>query len=142
MSRKRPNRIRKLISLNLRRLRELRNLNQQELADSSGLSRNMVTLLETERTFPSCESLEALSRALKVTPASLFKEPSAFADNGKPLLNLIDNSEDLISFSSVLLRQKPLLQKIVMALVLEDERYLAGQREEAKAYLKTFVNLA
>jgi Zn-dependent peptidase ImmA (M78 family)/DNA-binding XRE family transcriptional regulator len=62
------------ISINLRRIRKLKNLNQQELADMADISRNAYRNIETGASLPRGSNLSALARALGVSVFTLTEE--------------------------------------------------------------------
>jgi transcriptional regulator with XRE-family HTH domain len=57
---------------NLRRLREMKNLSQEELYDLAGLSKNQIGNIERGEVNTTISSAYALSTALEITPAQLF----------------------------------------------------------------------
>lgn len=134
--------IKKLFALNLKRLRSSTGLNQSELAEKANLSRNTVAMMEQGKAFPSAESLENLAKALAINPTTLFldlrEDISPFIKKNGCILNPGENPLDLIAFVSAFLRQGPTLQKIVLALIFEDERYLDDlPEEERRAVLRS-----
>jgi Zn-dependent peptidase ImmA (M78 family)/DNA-binding XRE family transcriptional regulator len=62
------------ISINLRRLRKMKKLRQQELADKAGISRNAYRNIETGASVPRGNNLGALARALEVSVFMLTEE--------------------------------------------------------------------
>lgn len=71
-----------------RRVAELRaqaGLSLQVLADRSGVSRSMISLIERAETSPTAVVLERLSAALGVTLASLFEPPAGPDGTSGPL---------------------------------------------------------
>ena len=62
------------ISINLRRIRKLKKLNQQELADMANISRNAYRNIETGASLPRGSNLSALARALGVSVFVLTEE--------------------------------------------------------------------
>jgi transcriptional regulator with XRE-family HTH domain len=64
--------LRRVLAQNLRRLRQDRDLTQEELADLAGINRNYVGMIEREKNAASVDILEALAKALKVDPATLL----------------------------------------------------------------------
>ena len=62
------------ISINLRRLRKMKKLRQQELADRAGISRNAYRNIETGASVPRGNNLGALARALEVSVFMLTEE--------------------------------------------------------------------
>jgi Zn-dependent peptidase ImmA (M78 family)/DNA-binding XRE family transcriptional regulator len=62
------------ISINLRRIRKLKNLSQQELADMADISRNAYRNIETGTSLPRGSNLSALARALGVSVFVLTEE--------------------------------------------------------------------
>jgi transcriptional regulator with XRE-family HTH domain len=65
---------RKILALNLRKLRGQRALSQEALADAAGLHRTYVSSIERSERNVSIDNIERLARALNVTPASLLEE--------------------------------------------------------------------
>ena len=53
-------------------LRTIRGLDQSSVAESAGLSKSYVSLLEGDKRNPTLNTLEALSGALRVSTAELF----------------------------------------------------------------------
>jgi transcriptional regulator with XRE-family HTH domain len=69
----RPMTLRRTVAQNVRRLRKQRGLTQEELADLAGLNRNYVGMVEREEHSPTVDTLEALSRALRVEPDEFLR---------------------------------------------------------------------
>ena len=67
-------RTRELLSYNLRKLREEKNLSQEELAEKVNITRKTISLYERCSSFPSSEKLEAFADVLGVSIADLFRE--------------------------------------------------------------------
>ena len=67
--------LRRIVAQNLRRLRQDRDLTQEELADLAGINRNYVGMIEREENAASVDVLEGLAKALKVDPAILLQKP-------------------------------------------------------------------
>ena len=63
--------LRRIVAQNLRRLRQDRDLTQEELADLAGINRNYVGMIEREENAASVDMLESLAKALKVEPSTL-----------------------------------------------------------------------
>ena len=61
--------------LNLRRLRLMRNLSQEELAQKIGITRTAYIRLENGTTQPRTSTLQAIAKALDVKPADLLQPP-------------------------------------------------------------------
>lgn len=64
--------LRRIVAQNLRRLRQDRDLTQEELADLAGINRNYVGMIEREENAASVDMLESLAKALKVEPSTLL----------------------------------------------------------------------
>ncbi len=66
--------LRATVAKNLRQLRAVRALSQEELADRAGINRNYVGMLEREEHAASIDMLEKLALALEIAPAELLSE--------------------------------------------------------------------
>lgn len=66
-------RVRAIVARNLRRLRQARELSQEELADRAGINRNYVGMLEREQHAATIDMLEKLAMVLDVDPAEFFR---------------------------------------------------------------------
>ena len=77
--------LRDRIGINLRKLRQLRDLSQEALALSAGIDRGYVGLLERSEYSASADMLEKLAEALDVDPSE-FTTPITDADRNKPKL--------------------------------------------------------
>lgn len=71
--------LRKTIGQNLRRLRKSRNLTQEQLAESVGISAVHVNRIEQGHSSPSAEVLFAIADVLDITSDSLRQVPVASA---------------------------------------------------------------
>jgi transcriptional regulator with XRE-family HTH domain len=56
--------LRRIVAQNLRRLRQDRDLTQEELADLAGINRNYVGMIEREENAASVDVLKSLAKAL------------------------------------------------------------------------------
>src|SRR5579871_3677489 len=65
------------IAERVRRLRAAQALSLDALADKSGVSRSMISLIERGESSPTAVVLEKLATALSVTLHSLFTEPAS-----------------------------------------------------------------
>ncbi|HVZ06601.1 helix-turn-helix domain-containing protein [Rhodopila sp.] len=68
--------LREIVAINLRRLRHVRDLSQEELADRAGVNRNYVGMLEREEHAATIDMLEKLADVLQVDAVEFFKRPS------------------------------------------------------------------
>lgn len=68
--------IRRRLGLNLRRIREERELSQEELAFECGLHRTYVSGIERGVRNPTITVLERLAESLGVSPCSLIEAPA------------------------------------------------------------------
>lgn len=59
-------RLRSVVARNLRLLRQVSDLTQEQLADLAGLDRNYIGKLEREENSPTVDTLEAIALALQV----------------------------------------------------------------------------
>ena len=66
-------RLREIVATNLRRLRQVRNLSQEELADRAGINRNYVGMLEREQHAATIDMLEKLAVVLEADPIEFFQ---------------------------------------------------------------------
>jgi transcriptional regulator with XRE-family HTH domain len=67
-------RLRELVAVNLRRLRQIRNLSQEEVADRAGINRNYVGMLEREEHAATVDMLEKLADVLDADPIEFFRQ--------------------------------------------------------------------
>ena len=66
-------RLRETVATNLRRLLQVRNLSQEELADRAGINRNYVGMLEREQHAATIDMLEKLAIVLEADPVEFFR---------------------------------------------------------------------
>ena len=66
-------RLRETVATNLRRLRQVKNLSQEELADRAGINRNYVGMLEREQHAATIDMLEKLAIVLEADPVEFFR---------------------------------------------------------------------
>jgi transcriptional regulator with XRE-family HTH domain len=66
-------RVRAIVARNLRRLRQAKELSQEELADRAGINRNYVGMLEREQHAATIDMLEKLAAVLDADPADFFR---------------------------------------------------------------------
>jgi len=66
-------RLRETVATNLRRLRQAKNLSQEELADRAGINRNYVGMLEREQHAATIDILEKLAIVLEADPVEFFR---------------------------------------------------------------------
>lgn len=64
-----------VVAHNLRRLRHIKGMSQEELATSAGLYRTYVGHLEREVHSPTVDMLEKLAEILEVAPTDFFTDP-------------------------------------------------------------------
>src|SRR6187401_2183383 len=77
------------IAARVRLLRAARDLSLEALADRSGVSRSMISLIERGETSATAAVLEKLAAALNITLAALFEPPAASA---APLVRKADQA--------------------------------------------------
>jgi transcriptional regulator with XRE-family HTH domain len=65
--------LRATLAGNIRRIRQVRGLSQEELADRAGVNRNYVGMLEREENAATVDILEKLAEVLRVHPATLLQ---------------------------------------------------------------------
>ena len=68
--------LRETVATNLRRLRQVKNLSQEELADRAGINRNYVGMLEREQHAATIDMLEKLAVVLEADPVEFFRRDS------------------------------------------------------------------
>ncbi len=66
-------RVRAIVAKNLRRLRQAKELSQEELADRAGINRNYVGMLEREQHAATIDMLEKLAAVLDADPVDFFR---------------------------------------------------------------------
>lgn len=66
-------RLREVVARNLRRLRNMHGLSQEELADRADVNRNYVGMLEREEHAATIDMLEKLAQVLDVDPIELLR---------------------------------------------------------------------
>ena len=66
-------RVREVVAINLRRLRQMRDLSQEEIADRAGINRNYVGVLEREEHAATIDMLEKLAAVLDADPIEFFR---------------------------------------------------------------------
>ena len=61
----------------LKNLRKLRNMTQEQLAETVNVDSRHISYIETANSFPSCELIERLCKALDVSYSELFSFESS-----------------------------------------------------------------
>lgn len=69
--------LRSTLARNLRRLREERDLSQEDLSGISSVHRTYISALENERYSASLDKIEALATALEIDPLELLTSKNA-----------------------------------------------------------------
>ena len=67
--------LRTVVAQNLRRMRHLKGMSQEELAAQAGLYRTYVGHLEREVHSPTVDMLEKLAEILEIAPTDFFIDP-------------------------------------------------------------------
>jgi transcriptional regulator with XRE-family HTH domain len=67
----------KIVAQNLYARRTQRKLSQADIAKATGVSVSYISMLERSQRSPPLETLEAVAKALRVSPLSLVAEPSS-----------------------------------------------------------------
>lgn len=80
-----------LIAQQVRDLRKARLMTLEQLAELSGVSRSMISLIERQETSPTASVLNKLATALGVTLATLFAEETADRATASPLARASDH---------------------------------------------------
>ena len=83
--------IRKLLSRNLKRLRNLANLSQVSLAGEAGLTHNFINDIENGKKWVSPDTIGKLASALKVEPYQFFIADSKWNNQGAEIFALYLN---------------------------------------------------
>ena len=86
--------LRKNLSANIKRHREIHGLTQEKLAEKTGISANMINDIEGCRTWISDKTLVKLAGALKIETYRLFV-PLTLTDNDLGKTALADLAQDL-----------------------------------------------
>lgn len=86
--------IRNLFALNIKRLRTLNKLTQEDLCEKTGLSLGTIKKIETEQVFAGDDTIEKIAVALKADPSELFKNPEYTPPEPTPLeaLSIIEKA--------------------------------------------------
>ncbi|MGH1478968.1 MAG: helix-turn-helix domain-containing protein [Geminicoccales bacterium] len=66
--------LRQTVAKNLKRLRQEKELSQEELADRAEINRNYVGMIERAENAASVDILEKLAQALGVKPVEFFRD--------------------------------------------------------------------
>lgn len=82
--------LKKKLGKQIRYLRKKRGITQALLAEKTGLSDNFIGLLERGLTSPSLETLDKISKALKVSMKELFDFEPSKEPNREKILNEIE----------------------------------------------------
>jgi len=69
--------IARIFAENVAKYRKKKGLSQYDLAQSSGISRGMISHYEREGMFPPADRLQALADSLEIPVYKLFKQPGA-----------------------------------------------------------------
>lgn len=78
-----------LISGNIKRLRELKNLSQKEVAAASKVPQGQYSRIENAKVEPSVSTLEKLAKVFEVSIAEFFKSNDLSDDVNLPLMEKI-----------------------------------------------------
>ena len=120
------NEIRTYFGRNLKRIRKLKGLPQELLAEKTGLERRQITRIETGKSFPSFRTLDSLCCALDVSPSELFNFSEIAAS--APQAEVNDNDIILNSIKAKLEEHKTSLPKLKFihsaVLCLENKSYI------------------
>lgn len=92
------NNVCKILGDNIKRLRKLQGLKQDELAELLGIEIKSLSLIETGKGFVSAKTLDKLVSVLKIQPADLFL--SSDSENAETLYNSILHNLELIKQDS------------------------------------------
>ena len=75
--------IREVLAFNLRKLREVKGLSQEELAHRADIDRTYISALERSVYAASIDVVDSLAQVLNVEAADLLKRPSGSTDKKK-----------------------------------------------------------
>lgn len=89
------NKIKKIVGANFKKLRNAKNLTQEQLAEALKMQPNSIALIETGRTFISSELLSNASNFFNVEPSVFFK--STFIEETDKTKNLKKEITRLLS---------------------------------------------
>jgi transcriptional regulator with XRE-family HTH domain len=73
-----------LLAKNMKHFREILGISQMDLAEKIGCSPTLIGKIETMKRFPSADSLNRITEALKIAPADLFTD----AENSKTIKSM------------------------------------------------------
>lgn len=65
-------RLKSIVCSNIRKQRQLKGINQNQLADLVGATQACISNIESTKRGPSLELIEKIAKALEINPASLF----------------------------------------------------------------------
>ena len=87
--------IRSMFSRNLKRLRNIANLSQLNLAVNAGLTHNFINDIENGKKWVSAETIAKLAIALKAEPYQFFISESKWNDQGAEIFSIyLDDFSD------------------------------------------------
>lgn len=72
--------IKKILGLNLRKLRKHNNLTQEEFAETVGMATQTINTIESGRQFPKIDNFEKICEVYKVSPAQLLLIPDGIKE--------------------------------------------------------------
>lgn len=76
--------LREIVAGNLRRLRHVKGMSQEELADRADIDRNYVGKLEREENAATVDMLEKLAVVLEIDPVEFLQRRATQADATEP----------------------------------------------------------
>lgn len=135
---------------NIQRIRELRKLTIQQLADKMGIGKAGIYKWEGNETKPGQESLTALAKALDVTVNDLLNENLTLVEKGtnnnekadpsinEAIRNLLEGNTDYILIHKVVILEKYRLQSIEQA---EKDKQELRDREKQISELHEIIKL-
>jgi transcriptional regulator with XRE-family HTH domain len=78
-----------IIASNIKRLRELKNFSQKEVATASGIPQGQYSRIENGKVEPSVSTLDKLAAVFEVPTGEFFKMDAVYDDVNMPLLEKI-----------------------------------------------------
>lgn len=123
----------KVFADRLKAIREEKNLTQEQLADLSGVSAQMIQLLETNKRGFTKESIAKLSKALRVTASVFFEDQPRKPSLDESLRSFLEYVKETHEFAEL----SPIKREFISALAAFDDSEVAGYLDMLRAAAST-----